>query len=421
MSSTLQKRVLSLFKQDFPRKIVNSWRIRDNSSRQFHQASKTHLLRCKTDSLLSECLRSATANVQTSHFASQSTVVTSKDETRELMALWPDIVRDLTDAGRHLDMSDATKWLAKVLQYNVPTGKKIRALMVVRAYKSLVPEDQLTEENLRLVRILGWCTELLQSFFLVMDDVEDQSKDRRGQPCWHACDGVGLTAINDSVLLQMSLFQLLKKHFKSKDCYGNLQEFFLDTIFKTSIGQCLDMLGMNLGKKPNLDVFTMDRYNAIVKYKTAYYSFVLPVTAAMYFAGIKDPEMYRQAKTILLEMGHYYQVQDDYLDCYGNSKVTGKTTKLDIVDGKCSWLVVVALQRVTDKQRKILDECYGVDDEEKVNRVVELYNELGLPNTYSIYEDETYNLLHTHIQQISRGLPHEIFLKILELYYRRVT
>ncbi|KZC07250.1 Farnesyl pyrophosphate synthase [Dufourea novaeangliae] len=293
--------------------------------------------------------------------------------------------------------------------------------MVVRAYKSLVPEDQLTEENLRLVRILGWCTELLQSFFLVMDDVEDQSKDRRGQPCWHACDGVGLTAINDSVLLQMSLFQLLKKHFKSKDCYGNLQEFFLDTIFKTSIGQCLDMLGMNLGKKPNLDVFTMDRYNAIVKYKTAYYSFVLPVTAAMYFAGIKDPEMYRQAKTILLEMGHYYQVQDDYLDCYGNSKVTGKTTKLDIVDGKCSWLVVVALQRVTDKQRKILDECYGVDDEEKVNRVVELYNELGLPNTYSIYEDETYNLLHTHIQQISRGLPHEIFLKILELYYRRVT
>lgn len=37
-----------------------------------------------------------------------------KDETRELMAIWPDIVRDLTDAGRHLDIPDVTKWLVKV-------------------------------------------------------------------------------------------------------------------------------------------------------------------------------------------------------------------------------------------------------------------------------------------------------------------
>lgn len=64
--------------------------------------------------------------------------------------------------------------------------------------------------------------------------------------------------------------------------------------------------------------------------------------------------MYRQAQTILLEMGHFYQVQDDYLDCYGDPESTGKIGT-DIEAGKCSWLIVVALQRATQKQRKVLE------------------------------------------------------------------
>lgn len=64
--------------------------------------------------------------------------------------------------------------------------------------------------------------------------------------------------------------------------------------------------------------------------------------------------MFRQAKTILLEMGHFFQVQDDYLDCYGKPEVIGKVGT-DIEEGKCTWLAVVALQRVTSDQRKILE------------------------------------------------------------------
>lgn len=48
------------------------------------------------------------------HTAPQASWVTNKDESRELMALWPDLVRDLTEAGRHLDIPDVTRWLAKV-------------------------------------------------------------------------------------------------------------------------------------------------------------------------------------------------------------------------------------------------------------------------------------------------------------------
>lgn len=74
------------------------------------------------------------------------------------------------------------------------------------------------------------------------------------------------------------------------------------------MGQALDALTIKDGK-PNLDFFTMNTYNAIVKYKLAYYSFYLPVGSAMYLAGNADHELHRQAKTILLEMGHFYRVQ----------------------------------------------------------------------------------------------------------------
>lgn len=58
-------------------------------------------------------------------------------------------------------------------------------------------------------------------------------------------------------------------------------------------------------------------------------------------------------------------------------------------------------------------------DEECVNRVKQLYEDLGLPHTYSLYEEESYNLIKTHIQQTSRGVPHKIFFKIMDKIYRR--
>lgn len=365
------------------------------------------------------CCRTLVSNARMAHSMTQPTWVTSKDESRELMAVWPDVVRDITEASQRLDIPDVTKWLAKVLQYNVPGGKKSRGLALVYAYKMLAPSDQVTQDNIRLARILAWCVELLHSFFLVIDDIQDRSSFRRNQPCWYLHNDIGLAAINDGLMIENVMYQLLQKHFKGKECYIDLVETFQDISLKTIMGQNLDTHSTNFGKTPNLDLFTMNRYNSIVNYKTSYYSFVLPINVAMHFAGIKDKEMFRQAKTILLEMGHFFQVQDDYMDCYGDSQVMGKVGT-DIQEGKCTWLVVVALQRATSQQRKILEECYGSTDTEKVRRVKQLYNDIGLPNTYSIYEEETYNLLNTHIQQISRGLPHNLFLKILEKLYHRV-
>lgn len=91
----------------------------------------------------------------------------SKDDAREFMSVWTDIVRDLSDYAKKYEPIDAPKWLSKTLQYNVPNGKKNRGLMTVLAYKFLAKEGDLTEENIRLAQYVGWCVEMVKSFNLI--------------------------------------------------------------------------------------------------------------------------------------------------------------------------------------------------------------------------------------------------------------
>lgn len=340
----------------------------------------------------------------------------SKDDIREFMSVWPDIVRDLTEYAKTFEHHDAPKWFSKLLQYNVTTGKKNRGLVVVMAYKILKQNGDLNDEELKLIQCLGWCVEMLQAVFIIDDDIMDGSTTRRGQKCWYKMEDVGLSAINDAMMIENGIYYLLKKYFGNKEYYQNIVDLFHEVSFITTLGQLQDI---KTSQKMDLNLFTMERYKSIVANKTAYYSFYLPVALAMYMSGFgKDPEVFRQAKTILLEVGNFFQVQDDFIDCFGDSAVTGKVGT-DIMDGKCTWLAVVALQRCTNEQKEIMKECYGQKDPEKVERVKELYEDLLLPHTYEIYEEESYKIINTHIQQISRGLPHKLFFKILEKIYRR--
>lgn len=77
------------------------------------------------------------------------------------MNIWPNIVRDLNDFAKKYEPHDAPKWVSKLLQYNVPTGKKNRGLVLVQAYKILTQNSELNEEELELVQILGWCVEMV--------------------------------------------------------------------------------------------------------------------------------------------------------------------------------------------------------------------------------------------------------------------
>nr|AEK32004.1 mitochondrial isoprenyl diphosphate synthase [Rhopalosiphum padi] len=375
--------------------------------------------------------RTATAN-RDNHFRSMTMSVVhsppvspvligtsiSKDELGDFMAVFPDIVKDLTDNGLNLDVPDVNKWLEKILHYNVPGGKNNRGLTLVLSFKMLSSPSDQTDENLKLSYILGWCVEILQAYQLVLDDIMDNAITRRGRACWYRHNDNGLIAVNDGILLEQAIYQLLKKYFKDKPYYKHILELFYDVTMKSAMGQCLDMLTAKSFKSKKLEKYTMDNYTAIVKYKTAYYSFFLPVCLAMRMTNINDQDIFRQAKAILLEMGQFFQVQDDFLDCYGDPEVTGKIGT-DIEDGKCSWLAVTALQKVNSEQKKIMEDNYGIDDPANVAIIKDLYEQLKLPNEYQLYEEESYKLINTRIQHLSQGLSQDMFLKFLKKIYKR--
>lgn len=230
---------------------------------------------------------------------------------------------------------------------------------------------------------------------------------------------VGMIAINDAFMLESSIYLLLKKYFKQEKYYIDVFELFHDVTFQTELGQTCDLLTAP-EDHVDLDNFSLEKYTFIVIYKTAYYSFYLPVALALYFAGFASDKNLKTAEDILIPMGEYFQVQDDYLDNFADPATLGKIGT-DIQDNKCSWLVNQALQKATPEQRKLLEENYGQKDSAKEAVVKKLYNELELESVYQAYEEKIVAEIRAKIQAIdeSEGLKKEVFDEFLRKIYKR--
>lgn len=289
---------------------------------------------------------------------------------------------------------DSRQWVERMLDYNVPGGKLNRGLSVVDSYK-LLKGEELTNDEVFLACALGWCIEWLQAYFLVLDDIMDSSHTRRGQPCWFRLPKVGLIAVNDGILLRNHIPRILKKHFRGKPYYVDLLDLFNEVEFQTASGQMIDLITTLVGEK-DLSKYSLSIHRRIVQFKTAYYSFYLPVACALLMFG-ENLDNHVAVKDILIEMGTYFQVQDDYLDNFGAPEVIGKIGT-DIEDFKCSWLVVKALELSNEDQKKVLNENYGKVDPACVAKVKELYNALKLQDVFAEYENKSYEKLISSIE-----------------------
>ena len=265
-----------------------------------------------------------------------------------------------------------------------------------------------------------------------------------------------------------------------------LLELFHDTTYQTSCGQLIDLitapigvvrcarrtqppalavshaprrahracpraaLALTPGRATQVDLskYTIETYMRIVTYKTAFYTFYLPAASAMHLCGITDEAAFTLAREVCMRLGQFFQIQDDYLDCYGDPAVIGKVGT-DIEDNKCSWLVVQALARCTPAQRSVfearhavalprrrpcadapraprppalplpLQHNYGQNDPVKVAAIKAVYAELKMEAQYQEYEASAYAELCTLIQEQSL-LPKGLFMEMLAKIYKRV-
>lgn len=183
-------------------------------------------------------------------------------------------------------------------------------------------------------------------------------------------------------------------------------------------GQSLDQLSTPpaAGTKPDLSSFTMDRHSTIIKYKNSFLSFVLPIRCGFYLAGISDPAIHSAGQNVALKIGQFCSIRDECLDCFGDAKLDddGKLGILSIERGKCSWPIVIALQRASAQQRQILEENYAKSDPEAVHRVLAIYRELDLKQVYRDHAAQLQQEITQQIEQLS--LDHKIPAKIFANY-----
>ncbi|CAN4117840.1 unnamed protein product [Withania somnifera] len=338
------------------------------------------------------------------------------DLKSEFMEVYNKLKSELLNDPAFEFTDDARQWVEEMLDYNVPGGKLNRGLSVIDSYILLKERRELTREEIFETSSLGWCVEWLQAYFLVLDDIMDGSHTRRGKECWFRLKKVGMIAINDGILLRNHIPRILKKHFKGKPYYVYLLELFNEVEFQTASGQMIDLITTHVGEK-DLSKYSLPIHRRIVQYKTAYYSFYLPVACALLMAG-ENLDNHVNVKNILIDMGIYFQVQDDYLDCFADPKVLGKIGT-DIQDFKCSWLVVKALELCNEEQKKLLHENYGKSDPACVANVKALYNDLKLEDVYLEYEEKTYEKLMNSIDAQPSKTVQEVLKSFLEKIYKR--
>ncbi|KAI0319580.1 farnesyl diphosphate synthase [Amylostereum chailletii] len=329
---------------------------------------------------------------------------------------------------------DTVDYCRELFDYNVPGGKLNRGMAVIET-ATLLRGHELSLKEFSQAATLGWAAEFLQTCMLVVDDMMDGSTMRRGKACWYRVKNIGNRAINDMALVKSAIFRLLRSHFKHEPYYTALVEVFGDVAYKTTMGQCVDLITAPENRL-NLSKFSFERHRLIVIYKTAIYSFYLPVATAMVMCGFpmshavsspSSPDVYKLAWDILTPLGVYFQSQDDYLDYAGTSDQIGKVGT-DIVDNKCSWCIVSALAVVSPAQRAVLESAYGRKNETDEELVREVFRTVGVDFLYQEYEKAAFDRVDGLIDRLVEVenpdgdaiLRKEVFRRFLRKIHRRV-
>jgi len=324
------------------------------------------------------------------------------------------------------ETSDSIKRIEEMLEYNCTGGKFYRASIVLNTIKEVCEEKDFDSTKKKKFNeqgtVLGWCVEILQACFLVADDIMDQSTTRRGKACWYMKPTIKYDAVNDSFILKSFMYYLIKKYFgDNKDAYLKVLELFNTVSMDTEVGQMLDLTSQPQGKigKDVLAGFSLDLYKKIVTYKTACYTFYLPMACGLIICGRDGPEALETARDICMQLGEKFQIQDDYLDNFGDPEVIGKNGT-DIQDHKCSWLCVQALKRMDAKQRESFEKNYGKhDDDNKSVKVIKgIYNDLKLDELYEKQEKDSKDQITKLISE-AKDLPPKIFHIILDKIHGR--
>ncbi|MEM6684673.1 MAG: polyprenyl synthetase family protein [Bacteroidota bacterium] len=233
--------------------------------------------------------------------------------------------------------------------------------------------------------------EVFHNFSLVHDDIMDQAPLRRGKKTVHEKWDLNTGILSGDAMLILA-YQLFENY--NGKTFRALAKLFSKTAIEVCEGQQYDV-----DFEDRNDV-TIPEYLKMIEYKTA-----VLVGAAMKMGAIVAESSEQDAEGIY-NFGRYlgvaFQLQDDYLDAYGDPETFGKQVGGDIIENKKTYLYLKALENSTEADKEKLLHLYSEKSEdaaEKVATVKAIFNKADIPNimkaAISDYTEKAFTTLHT--------------------------
>ncbi|MBP6479010.1 MAG: polyprenyl synthetase family protein, partial [Chitinophagaceae bacterium] len=258
-------------------------------------------------------------------------------------------------------------------------GKRIRPVLCLMGNELF---DDIKED----AWFLGTAIELFHNFTLIHDDIMDKAPLRRGMETVHSKYGDSTALLAGDVMLVTAYEELNKIGVEQ---LKPILTLFNRTAKEVCEGQQLDM---DFEKMDNVN---MEAYINMITLKTSVaLAASLQTGAILGGAGERNQHLlYDFGK----KLGIAFQVQDDYLDAFGDPDKFGKQVGGDILSNKKTFLLLHALETATATQQKELKELLLVNSDDKIEKVLQIFRDckvdewaLQLKNKYL---DEAFNHL----------------------------
>ena len=253
-----------------------------------------------------------------------------------------DMVNSYIPKGTHPDMD---KYLyGPLLAYSQNGGKRHRPLICFAACMAVGGS---TERAISAAAAI----EHFHTAALIHDDIADDAELRRGEPCLHLTQGIGLALNMGDLGLSLVNGTVMRDPNLPNDIKVRVVTELIEMTRRTIEGQALDIGWARDGR---YDI-TPEDYLIMATHKTAHYSGAVPLAIGAIIGGGTEMQI-EGLRNYGLDTGLAFQIQDDLLNLVGSKESTQKGFRDDITEGKRTLIVVHALQTLENGDRDRLIE-----------------------------------------------------------------
>jgi len=236
----------------------------------------------------------------------------------------------------------------------------------------------------------AFAIELFHNFTLVHDDIMDHAPLRRGQPTVHEKFDSSTALLAGDVMLVKAYEYLNKINVKT---LPSVLLLFNETAAKVCEGQQMDM------DFESSEHVALQDYEKMIALKTSVLlAASMQMGALLGGAGLGNQQnLYEVGKNL----GMAFQVQDDYLDAFGDPQKFGKKIGGDILANKKTFLWLKAMQDAPDLKKKVLKDAAADTSEEKIQKVITVYKECSVDEWAMELKQKYFSKALAHLDEVA--------------------